>query len=98
MAGVLRQVADAHAGADHRRLVADRVHAAQQVDPGPGVAHVEVVGARRRLGRAVGHRQHEVDPDHLVAVLLEHLADGGADEAGRAGEQDPHGPPTSGTS
>ena len=97
MAGVLRQVADAHPGADHRRLVADRVHAAQQVDPGAGVAHVEVVGARRRLGRAVRHRQHEVDPDHLVAVLLEHLADGGADEAGRAGEQDPHGPPTSGT-
>ena len=40
---------------------------------------------------AVRQRQHQVDPDDLVPVALERRADRGADEAGRPGEQDPHG-------
>ena len=65
--------------------------AAQRAGPGRRVADVEVVGPVRRPGVAVGQRQHQVHPDHLVAVRLEDLADRGADEARRAGEQDPHG-------
>ena len=40
---------------------------------------------------AVGLRDERVDGDHLVAGLVEQVADRGADEAGRAGEQDLHG-------
>ena len=71
---------------------ADRFEfAAGQIDPTwRNLADVEVVGAVRGAGRAVGHRQHEVDPDDLVAARLELVGDGRADEAGRAGEQDPH--------
>jgi hypothetical protein len=71
--------------------VAHRVDAAQEAAPRRGVTHVEVVRAGRRRADPVGHRQHQVDADHLVAVRLEQLADGGADEPGRAREQDPHG-------
>ena len=91
MAGVVGQVRDLHAGADDRCLVADCVDAIQQAGPLRGVADVELVGASWRCGRAVRHRQHQVDADHLVAVGVEKLADGGADEPGRAGEQDLHG-------
>ena len=43
--------------------------------------------------RAMRLLQHQVDPDHLVAVVLERGADRAADEPGRAGEQDLHGGP-----
>ncbi len=98
--GVRRQVGDRDPGADDRRLVADHVDPAQQVGPRGRrrrLAHVEPGGAGRRHGRAVGALEHQVDPDHLVTRGLELLPDRGADEAGRAGQQDLHatGPGTS---
>lgn len=94
---VRRQVADADPGPDQRGLVADDVDAAQQPGPlrRPGLAHVELVDARGRGAGAVSAVQHQVDADDLVAVRGQRPVDRAADEAGRAGEQDPHVPGTS---
>jgi len=73
-----------------RALRRGRDDPAQQVDPRRRVAHVEPMGARRRLGGAVGVGQHQVDPDHLVG-RPQGPVDGAADEAGGAGEQNLHG-------
>ena len=91
--GVRRQVGDRDPGADDRGLVADDVDPAEQVGPRGrrrGLAHVEPGGAGGRHGGAVGALEHQVDPDHLVARGLELLPDRGADEPGRAGQQDLH--------
>ena len=84
--------ADRHAGADHRGLVADHVDAVEQVGP----------GGRRRGRRAGGCPPAASAAPCAIGSIrstrttswpsrLEHRADRGADEAGRAGEQDPHG-------
>ena len=91
MACVVGQVADLHTRSHDGGLVADRVDPAQQLRPRPGVPHVELVGAVGGDGCAVGLGKHQVEPDHLVPVRLEDLADRGTDEAGRAGQQHPHG-------
>ena len=49
-----------------------------------------VIEGRCRL--AVRLRKHQVDPDHVVAGVDQDLGDRRADEAGRAGEKDPHAP------
>ena len=81
-----------HAGADERALVADHVDAVEQVGPARDVADVEAVGApgQHRV-RAVRLRQQQVDRDDLVTVRGELAGDLGADEPGRAGQQDLHG-------
>ncbi len=94
VARVERQVGRFDARADHGGLVADDVHAVEEPRPARVVAHVVGVRARRRLGGAVGLRDHRVDTDDLVAPLGEPAVDGAADEPGGPGEQDPHQPGT----
>ncbi len=92
MRGIGGQVGHGDAGADDGSLVAHRVHAPQQVDPGRCLPHVELVHAFGRDRGAVRLLEHQVDTHHLVAARVELAADGGADEPGSAGEQDLHGP------
>ena len=93
VAGVLRQVGHRDARTDEGGLVTHHVDAPQQLGPlggGRGLAHVEGVGAERRLGAAVRVGEHDVDGHDLVPGRVEPGPDRGADEASGAGEQDLH--------
>ena len=79
------------AGADQRGLVAHDVDAVEQVGPLDDVADVEPVQSRNVGQHAVRLRQQRVDRHDLVPLLGEQPRDRRTDEAGRAGEQDPHG-------
>ncbi len=94
--GVCRQVGHRDPGPHHRGLVTDDIDATEQRAPfvrTRTLADIELVGARRSAGLAVGHREHEVHPHDLVAGRVELPGDLAADEAGRSGQQDLHGIP-----
>ncbi len=72
------RVGEAGAEADHRRLVADRVHAVEGRPHRVRCAHV-----RRRVGADVEH-------DGVVPALPQRRDDMGPDEPGTAGDQHSH--------
>ena len=94
MPGVERQVGGGGAGPDHRREVDDDVDALQEVTPRPGLPDVEDVDARGRVGarlEPVRLGEQQVDGDDVVPVGDELAPGRGADEPGRAGQEDAHG-------
>ncbi len=87
----MRQVLQVDAEPDHRRLVADDVHAVE--DARRQVAHVTHDALRpgvevRRPPVRVHVRGQAVEDAHLVAGVEQRRDDGRPDEAGSAGHED----------
>ena len=92
VAAVGRRVGGVHPGADHRGLMTHHVDAVEQRRQRGRITDVDHLTVRRRFGaRAVRGGQHHVDGDDVVARGAQRGADPRSDEAGRAGQQNPHG-------
>ena len=92
VAAVGRRIGGVHPGAHHRGLVAHHIDAVEQRRDSPGISDVDALHSLGRLGVvAVCGGQHGVDGDDVVAVVCQSGRDPRPDEAGRTGQQNPHG-------